>query len=384
MTASDQLFPEYFRDQVIHHGARILDANPITIETPSGPWEYALSFMPQATIADSGGVLARSGRLVFDLQVRRGVIGVGWTTADGSTFIDERYLSGSSSRVAFQLVAGQRVGRLIFRNATPSGSPSEFIIRRAEFRPESPSPWYPVDARARSVAEEPLPLESGIEVFDTRAAHAINAARLQWLQVSGLPVRGARVLDVGAGVGHFTGFYRSHGCTVAAIDGRAENIAELSRRYPDVEASVGDVQELDPATLGVFDVLHCFGLLYHLDSPVAALRRFQEMCRGFIVIETMVCDSSRAVMMLADETKAASQAMHGLGCRPSPSFLAVALNRVGFSCVYGATEPPSHPEFQFAWRDDLSTSREGVPLRCIVVASRAPMDVPSLTPLIES
>ena len=43
------------------------------------------------------------------------------------------------------------------------------------------------------------------------------------------------------------------------------------------------------------------------------------------------------VSIMADETKAANPALDGLGCRPSPSFIALALNRVGFRYVYGAS-----------------------------------------------
>lgn len=379
-----RLLPEYLREHVVHRGARVVHSEPFTVETPEGSWHYAVSFLPQPAIADAAGHVTASGRFVFDISVNRGAVGIGWTAPDGSTFLEERYLSGSHRRVTLRVAAGQQVGRLIVRNASPSGSSSEFVIWRVAFSPDAASPRYPVAAMARSVADEPRPPDSGIETFDTDDAQAINVARLRWLESAGLPVDSARVLDVGAGIGHFAGFYRSRGCSVVAIDGRPENIAELSVRHPDVQASVADVQELDPAAYGMFGVIHCFGLLYHLDSPVAALRRFEQMCRGILVLETMVCDSSRPVMVLADETKAASQAMHGLGCRPSPAFLAVALNRVGFNCVYGANEPPLHPDFQFTWRDDLSTSRDGVPLRCVLVASREPLDLPSLTPLIES
>ena len=355
----------------------------MTVETAEGAWHYAVSFLPQPAIADADGVVATSGRFVFDITVNRGVIGIGWTGSDGSTFLQEHYSTGANRRVALPIAAGQRVGRLIFRNASNSGS-SEFVVRRAQFRPDAPSVRYPVHVQPRSFADEPMPPQSGVETFDTEDAREINTARLRWLEASALPVTGARVLDVGAGIGHFTGFYRSRGCTVVAIDGRHENVTELSRRHADVEARVADVQNMDSDAYGVFDVIHCFGLLYHLDSPIAALRHFEKMCRGFIVLETMVCDSSRPLMMLADETKSFSQAMQGVGCRPSPAFLTVALNRVGFNCVYGATEPPAHRDFQFEWRDDLSIHRDGTPLRCVFVASREPLDLPSLTPLIES
>ena len=48
---------------------------------------------------------------------------------------------------------------------------------------------------------------------------------------------GSRVLDLGCGIGRFTDFYISQGCDVVAVDARAENIAELQRRYPAVQAS---------------------------------------------------------------------------------------------------------------------------------------------------
>jgi hypothetical protein len=108
------------------------------------------------------------------------------------------------------------------------------------------------------------------------------------------------------------------------------------------------------------------------------------MCGGLMVLETMVCDSSKPVAVLVDETKAASQALDGMGSRPSPSFLALALNRVGFDYVYGAAQPPEHPDFQFDWRDNLETSRNGVPLRCVIVASTSPLELRSLVPLLES
>jgi hypothetical protein len=101
-------------------------------------------------------------------------------------------------------------------------------------------------------------------------------------------------------------------------------------------------------------------------------------------METMVCDSFSPVSVLVDETKAASQAMDGLGSRSSPAFIALALNRVGFAHVYMAATPPRHPDFQFGWRDTLDTTRDGVPLRCVFVASRTPLTEAALVPLLGS
>jgi 2-polyprenyl-3-methyl-5-hydroxy-6-metoxy-1,4-benzoquinol methylase len=269
------------------------------------------------------------------------------------------------------------------RNANDAGA-SEFIVTALRVESLDDAFVYPVQVATRDVNDEAVPPDGDSRaVFDTAAAHAINAARMDWLKESDLVRRGWRVLDTGAGVGHFLPFYTQRDCAVVALDGRSENIAELRMRFPSVDAHVADVQRLDPGLLGRFDAIHCFGLLYHLESPIAALRVFREMCDGILILETMVCDSSRPVCVLADETRAASQALDGLGCRPSPAFIALALNRIGFKYVYGANPPPRHEDFQFEWRNDLETVRDGHPLRCVFVASDEPLDNSCLVPVLD-
>jgi SAM-dependent methyltransferase len=375
---------EHLGDQV-RHAARVVALEPLTVSTGPAQWAYALSYRLIAALLTDDGTLTSDLRCVLELSVASGRIGVGWTNPEDTAFIDERFVAGQGNRVAFTLRTGTRVGRLMFRNVAPGGVASVFSITAAHTEiVTGDRKTYPVAVSWRNVSHEPVP-HDGHErlVFDTDAAYAINAARIEWLERANLPVGGGRVLDVGCGVGHFIPFYLNRGCTVNALDGRAENIAELKRRRLDIEADVADVQELDPERFGTFDVIHCFGLLYHLDSPVAALRRFSAMCKRLLIVETMVCDTSEPVMVLVDETKAASQAMDGLGCRPSPAFLAVALNRAGFDYVYGAANVPDHPDFQFEWKNNRETIRNGIPLRCIIVASKAPLELPSLVPLLE-
>jgi SAM-dependent methyltransferase len=164
---------------------------------------------------------------------------------------------------------------------------------------------------------------------------------------------------------------------VRCIDGRERNIASLRQRYPELEASVQDA-EADLDHLGRFDVVFCYGLLYHLESPLRALRGFARICTGQLLLETMVCDHEAPLMLLADETSTVSQALHGLGARPTPSFLTLALNRAGFRYVYRTAQPPKHEDFRFEWRNDLAWMRDGHPLRIVLVASHAELALPSL------
>ena len=52
----------------------------------------------------------------------------------------------------------------------------------------------------------------------------------------GLSLEGRRVLEVGAGVGHLSGFFLERGCDLVVTEGRPENVAELRRRFPNIEA----------------------------------------------------------------------------------------------------------------------------------------------------
>ena len=251
-----------------------------------------------------------------------------------------------------------------------------------EWRPEMDRSPYPVTVTHRDATSSGASDRTDQHVSHQDPAGAINRARLEFLATLDLPLQGKRVLDAGCGVGHHAPFYTSRGCRVVGIDGRPENIEEMRQRYPQVEGIVGDFQTLDLEALGSFDVVHCLGLLDQLDSPVEALRRLARVCCGQLLLETIVCDADRAVMLLADEVGSANQALAGLGCRPSPSFVAMALDRLGFPYVYGTTMPPQHPDFQFEWRNNFEARRDGANLRCIFVASRTPLACDHLTLLL--
>ena len=240
---------------------------------------------------------------------------------------------------------------------------------------------FDVTAR-REISAEPRPEDGGVESFDTDAALELNEARLKHLASLDLPIDGRRVIEVGAGVGHLTGFFIDRGCSVVVTEARSENVAELRRRLPTVDVREADVEE-SLQNLGRFDVVFCYGVLYHLESPLRALRNMADVCDDLLLIETIVCDSRSAVLRLEDETKSLNQALRGLAHRPSPAYLAIALNRVGFDYVYAATDPPDHPDYRFSWIDNMDTARDGTLLRGVFIASRNPLQRPSLSSLLD-
>jgi hypothetical protein len=58
------------------------------------------------------------------------------------------------------------------------------------------------------------------------------------------------------------------------------------------------------------------------------------------------------------------------------------LRAAGFEHVYAPATPADHPDFRFAWRNDLASARGGHLLRCLFVASRRPIELPTLVPLL--
>src|SRR5207249_7328946 len=103
-------------------------------------------------------------------------------------------------------------------------------------------------------------------------ALAINKARLDHLASLQLPIDGKSVLEVGAGIGMLTGFFEDRGCKVLSTDARSENVAEIKRRHPARQVATLDLERPeDIARFDRFDIVFCYGTLYHLAAPEPAL-----------------------------------------------------------------------------------------------------------------
>lgn len=244
-------------------------------------------------------------------------------------------------------------------------------------------PPHIASVKGRDISAEVIGPGGRQEAFDQPEAIALNQARLDHLESYKFPVDGKRVLDVGCGVGHLAQFFVQKRCQVTCVDGRAENIARLRELYPGLDAHVLDVEREPLSRFGEFHIVFAYGVLYHLENPIAGLRNMASVCREILMIETQICDAKVPLLRMEDECGAHNQALRGIGCRPSPSFVAFALNRIGFPFVYAPVRVPDHPDFHFQWKDNLDWRREGHNMRCIFFASRARLTNPGLIDLIQ-
>lgn len=220
-------------------------------------------------------------------------------------------------------------------------------------------------------------------VFDTPEALLINKARLEHLNNICLDVQKKTVIDVGAGIGRLAQFFIKKGCRVTCIEGRAENVTELKFRYPKLIGQRADVQKDDLSKFGHFDIVFCYGLIYHLSDPGFALKNISRICDDLLILETCITDQEGQFFNTVEDSPAANQALNGQGCRPTPGFIITSLRGYGFSNVYVPKKAPDHPDFQFKYQNDGSMLKNGRLIRQIFIASRPQLANHNLIPVVD-
>ena len=115
-----------------------------------------------------------------------------------------------------------------------------------------------------------------------------NARRLEHLASLKIPVSGMSVLEVGAGIGDLSHYYIDRGCQITITEVRKDNLKYLKKRYPDTDIQQLDLEHPHPIANAPFDIVHCYGLLYHLQNPEEALRFLSQCCRQMLFLETCV------------------------------------------------------------------------------------------------
>jgi len=213
-------------------------------------------------------------------------------------------------------------------------------------------------------------------VFLTPEALAINEARLCHLASLGLDLAGKTVLEVGGGIGLHTCFFESLGCRVTFTDGRSENVAEVKRRYPHRTTALLDLdQETDITRLGSFDVVYCYGTLYHLAKPQEALRALARVCRQMILLETCVTPGDKELLHpLQEPASNPNQAVAGVGCRPTRPWVLRQLKE-SFGWGYASVTQPLHPDFERNWLEPAPRKL----YRAVFVGSKQPLALPTLS-----
>lgn len=174
---------------------------------------------------------------------------------------------------------------------------------------------------------------------------------------------GRTAVDLACHQGWFSSQLAQRGARrVLGIDARAEHVADttlISKALdlPQMEAVQSDVHAASAERFGRFDLVLCFGLIYHLENPVGALRVARDLCQGICVVETQVVPNVsgnvdwgswrfvkplKGVFGIVDETyetHGPEMSTLGICLAPSVEGLLWIMEKVGFRDV-GVVPPP--------------------------------------------
>ncbi len=231
--------------------------------------------------------------------------------------------------------------------------------------------------------EQAIPLTTEVTIrlspFDQREYRLLIDARGETIRrvVSRLkPALGfANAVDAGCGVGFFSQTLAECGLNVCGFDARAENVDEARRRFPGIPFEQADIEEHKICQLGRFDLVLCFGLLYHLENPLRAVRNLRAITKKCLLLESMCLPDERCTLLLRQEARQEDQSLKEMACYPSEGSLVKILYRAGFAKVYRVTSLPNH--------DDFRETAEHTQRRTVLLASSIPIEVAGFRLLIE-
>ncbi|OGN08484.1 MAG: hypothetical protein A3J46_01820 [Candidatus Yanofskybacteria bacterium RIFCSPHIGHO2_02_FULL_41_11] len=193
-------------------------------------------------------------------------------------------------------------------------------------------------------------LHPKFEEFLSDRALRINQARLEHLESLNLDLSEKKVLEVGAGIGLLSEFFEKRNCDILSTDSRQENITELKRGYPQRKVALLDLEkDLDPKMWGKFEVVFCYGTLYHLSVPEKAIRNLAKISSGIILVETIVEPQNKYSIGVVPEKDSVSQSSSRKGSRPTRLAVFKLLKKY-FGFAYSTTTQPNHPDFITDWK----------------------------------
>ena len=137
-----------------------------------------------------------------------------------------------------------------------------------------------------------LPDKNRRPVEYTRLSCLIEHAFPAILDVCGGSLEGKRVLDVACNCGGFSVEAAKHKSEYVfgfdIVDHYIEqaNFIKRALQLDQVEFDTMDIDGFAESTTSEFDVTFCFGILYHLEDPIRAMRALSAVTKSIMVVDT--------------------------------------------------------------------------------------------------
>jgi FkbM family methyltransferase len=209
---------------------------------------------------------------------------------------------------------------------------------------------------------------SPIRVFQSDHYMRHNQRRLEHLASLNLGIHNTSVLEVGAGIGDHSSYFVDRGCRMVITEGRPENLDVLKSRYPELDIRHLDMESPDSNMHELFDIVYCYGLLYHLNKPKEAIEFMSQHCQNMLLLETCVSfGTEESINPVNEPADSPTQAVSGEGCRPTRIWIYNQLKQY-FEFVYMPITQPNHEEFPLTW--EQYPTNNGTLTRSVFIASR--------------
>jgi SAM-dependent methyltransferase len=154
-------------------------------------------------------------------------------------------------------------------------------------------------------------------------------------------------LDVGCGPGWFAGRLAGLGLDVLGVDGRPRLVAEARARAPAASFQALDIEDTaSVSALGRYDLVFCFGLLYHVENPFRVVRNLRAVTRRVLVLESILMPDPEPVARLVSEGRNETQGLTHVALIPSLSALLKMMSAAGFGYLYELERPVPHADFR--------------------------------------
>jgi len=196
-----------------------------------------------------------------------------------------------------------------------------------------------------------------IKSFYNNDAIKINNDRIKHLDSLYLDFNNKKVLETGCGgIGNFTKYLVNNGAIVTLNDARLENIlANLKNNNYNLNYNTWDLNK-PIETNDKFDIIFCYGTLYHLTEPENAIKSFAKLCNEYVIISTCTNGKNDETINIVYESNTPEQGLYSYGCRPGRLFIYNKLKE-NFKYVYTLKTQPNNPDYPLSFPSSNTASR---------------------------